>query len=332
VERRGVVAIGGSAGGIEALVELVGGLPADLPACVLVTVHIGEQARSSLPQILTRSGPLPARHPRHGEPLRPGHIYVAPPGFHLLAAGGVAGLSRGPRVNRLRPAVDVMFGSAARWAREQAVAVVLSGLLDDGAVGAALVARSGGRVVIQDPSEAGFDSMPRAALAAAPSAAVVPSGQLGRTIAAIVDRGEPEGPADEGRQVGSDMSMEDSGNPLFLAHDETRLTRLVCPDCGGSLAEVQLPHIVYYRCHVGHQYGPKTLEAAQADAAERKLWTGVAALEDHAALARHLADQAGPHDQDGDGYREVADQAAGLAKAVRAHLDAPGGREARTSG
>ena len=328
-----MVAIGGSAGGIEALVELVGGLPADLPACVLVTVHIGEQARSSLPQILTRSGPMPARHPRHGEPLRPGHIYVAPPGSHLLAAGGVARLSRGPRVNRHRPAVDVMFGSAARWAREQAVAVVLSGLLDDGAVGAALVARSGGRVVIQDPAEAGFDSMPRAALAAAPSAAVAPSGQLGRTIAAMVDGGEPEeGADDEGRQVDSEMSMEDSGNPLFLAHDETRLTRLVCPECGGSLAEAQLPHILYYRCHVGHQYGPKTLEAAQADAAERKLWAGVAALEDHAALARRLADQADPHDQDGAGYREAADQAAGLAKAMRAHLNAPDGREVRTSG
>jgi two-component system, chemotaxis family, protein-glutamate methylesterase/glutaminase len=324
VERRGVVAIGGSAGGIEALVELVGALPADLPACVLVTVHIGEQARSSLPQILTRSGPLTARHPRHGEPLRTGHIYVAPPGFHLLAAGGVARLSRGPRVNRHRPAVDVMFGSAARWAREQVVAVVLSGLLDDGAVGAALVARSGGRVVIQDPAEAGFDSMPRAALAGAPSAAVVPSGQLGRTVVAMVGRGEPEGAAD-GKHAGSEMPMVERGSPLFAAHDDARLTRLVCPECGGSLAEVQLPHIVYYRCYVGHQFGPKTLEAAQADAAERKLWTGVAALEDHAALARHLADQ-------DDGYREVADQAAGLAKAMRAHLNAPGGRDARTSG
>ena len=94
-----------------------------------------------------------------------------------------------------------MFGSAARWAREQVVAVVLSGLLDDGAVGAALVARSGGRVVIQDPAEAGFDSMPRAALAGAPSAAVVPSGQLGRTVAAMVDRGEPEGAPTESRWV-----------------------------------------------------------------------------------------------------------------------------------
>jgi two-component system chemotaxis response regulator CheB len=327
-----VVAIGGSAGGIEALVDLVGGLPADLPACVVVTVHIGEQARSSLPQILTRSGPLPARHPRHGEPLRAGHIYVAPPGFHLLTPSGVAGLSQGPRVNRLRPAVDVMFGSAARWARERAVAVVLSGLLDDGAVGAALVARSGGRVVVQDPADAAFDSMPRAALAAAPSAAVVPAGELGRTIAAVIDRGEPQRPADGGRQVGSEVSMEDSGDPLFLAQDETRLTRLVCPDCGGSLAEVQLPNITYYRCHVGHQYGPKTLEAAQGEAAERKLWTGVAALEDHAALARHLADQADPRDEDGVGYREVAEQSADLAKAMRAHLNTSGRREATTSG
>jgi two-component system chemotaxis response regulator CheB len=169
-------------------------------------------------------------------------------------------------------------------------------------------------------------------MAAAPPAAVLPAGQMGRTIAAMVDRSEPERPADAGRQVSSEMSMEDSGDPLYLAHDETRLTRLVCPDCGGSLAEVQLPHINYYRCHVGHQYGPKTLVAGQAEAAERKLWTGVAALEDHAALARHLADQADPHDQDGAGYREVAEQAADLAKVMRAHLNSPGRTEARTSG
>ncbi|NMH80418.1 chemotaxis protein CheB, partial [Pseudonocardia xinjiangensis] len=114
--RPAVVAVGGSAGGIEALVAMVADLPADLPASVLVTVHIGQHARSSLPRILSRSGPLPAEHAVHGDQIRPGRIYVAPPGFHLLVAGGVARLSPGPRVNRHRPAVDVMFGSAARWA------------------------------------------------------------------------------------------------------------------------------------------------------------------------------------------------------------------------
>jgi two-component system, chemotaxis family, protein-glutamate methylesterase/glutaminase len=301
---------------------MVADLPADLPAPVLVTVHIGQHARSSLPRILSRSGPLPAEHAGHGEQLRSGRIYVAPPGFHLLVAGGVARLSAGPRVNRHRPAVDVMFGSAARWAGDRVVAVVLSGLLDDGAVGAALVARAGGRVVVQDPAEAVFGSMPRAALGAVPDAEVRPTARLGAAVAAILEQGEPEGRAEAERQVESAMSMEDSGDPRFLAAEETRLTRMVCPECGGSLAEVELPHISYYRCHVGHQYGPKTLEAAQAEAAERKLWAGVAALEDHAAHARHLAEQTDAHD-DAPGYRQAAERAADLAKVMRSHLDAP---------
>jgi two-component system chemotaxis response regulator CheB len=322
VTRPAVVAVGGSAGGIEALVAMVADLPADLPASVLVTVHIGQHARSSLPRILSRSGPLPAEHAVHGEQIRPGRIYVAPPGFHLLVAGGVARLSPGPRVNRHRPAVDVMFGSAARWAGDRVVAVVLSGLLDDGAVGAALVARAGGRVVVQDPAEALFGSMPRAALGAVPGADVRPTALLGAAVGAVLEQSEPESRSEDERQVESEMSMEDSGDPQFLAAEETRLTRLMCPDCGGSLAEVELPHISYYRCHVGHQYAPKTLEAAQAEAAERKLWAGVAALEDHAALARHLSEQPGAHD-DGAEYRQAAERAADLAKMMRSHLDSP---------
>ena len=145
MQPRGVVVIGGSAGGLEALVEVVGGLPVDLPAAVLVTIHIGEHARTSLPQILLRCGPLEAVHPVDGEPLRAARIYLAPPGRHLLMPGGKVGLSEGPRINRHRPAVDAMFGSAARWAGDGVVAAGLSGVLDDGAVGAALTALAGGR-------------------------------------------------------------------------------------------------------------------------------------------------------------------------------------------
>ena len=115
-QRTGLVAIGGSAGSIEALVDLVSELPATLPVSVLVTVHVGDRVRSKLPVILSRPATLPVSHARQGEPLRPGRIYVAPPDLHLLVSAGVARLSSGPRVNRQRPAIDVMLASAARWA------------------------------------------------------------------------------------------------------------------------------------------------------------------------------------------------------------------------
>src|SRR5262249_55573739 len=124
--------------------EMAGALPAGLPGAVAVAVHVGEHARSGLPWLLSRARPLPAAHAETGERLAPGRVSVAPPGCHLLLPGGVVELSNGPRVNRARPAVDVMFASAARWFGDRVVAVVLSGLLDGGAVGAALVAPAGG--------------------------------------------------------------------------------------------------------------------------------------------------------------------------------------------
>jgi two-component system chemotaxis response regulator CheB len=322
--RGGLLTVGGSAGGVEALVELVARLPADLPAAVLVTVHVGANARSSLPRILARSGPLPAAHARHGEPLRPGRIYVAPPDFHLLAAAGVARLSSGPRVNHHRPAVDVMFASAARWGGRRLVAVVLSGALDDGAVGAALVARAGGRVLVQDPADALFDSMPRAALSAVRDAVTAPAAGLaeviGKTFHELLDERDGGGSDDEGDDTEVEaevveMRMGDSDDPGFLSADEARLTRLSCPECSGGLAEVDLTEIRYYRCHVGHQYSPRSLEAAQREATEAKLWAAVAALEEHAALARHLATGPGPGG-DPEGYRQVADRSARVARSL----------------
>src|SRR5262249_45822471 len=149
-------------------------LPGDLPGSVVITIHIGEQARSRLPQILGRRGPLPAEHARTGEPLQSGRIYVAPPGCHLLMPAGVIELRNGPRMNGVRPSIDAMFASAARWFGDRVVAVVLSGVLDDGAIGAGLVEQAGGLVVVQDPKEAAQPSMPQAALTAAPTAVAVP--------------------------------------------------------------------------------------------------------------------------------------------------------------
>lgn len=319
---RSVVAIGGSAGGIEALVQLVASLPADLPAPVLVTVHVGNRARSSLPEILSRAGLLDASHARHGEPLRPGRIYVAPPDVHLLVGAGVVRLSSGPRVNRYRPAVDVMFAGVARWAGSGAVAVVLSGLLDDGAVGAALVARAGGHVVVQNPHDAIFDSMPRAALSAVPAARVVSTVQLGKAVGERLELSTATDDDRERVQEMSETSMSDSDDPGYLTADEARLTRMSCPDCNGGLAEIELSDVRYYRCHVGHQYGPRSLEAAQREAAEAKLWAAAAALEEHAALARHLARD--PRTTDSADYRRAAERSADAAKALLSRMDRAG--------
>jgi two-component system, chemotaxis family, protein-glutamate methylesterase/glutaminase len=282
-----VLTVGGSAGSVQPLVQIVRDLPSDLAAAVLVTIHVGEQTR--LPQILSRSGPLPAVHAREREVLEQGRIYIAPPGQHLFARGGLALVSPSPRVNRHRPAVDVMFASAAEWAAGGTVAVVLSGALDDGAVGAALVAQAGGQVLVQDPAEAEFASMPRAALAAAPGARAVSVRQLAHQIRDSVDLARSlQSDAVQYYATGADMDMVESEDPGYIRADESRVTRLSCPDCGGGMAQVDLPQISYFRCHVGHQFAPQALAASQAKASETKLWGAVAAVEEQAAVLRYM--------------------------------------------
>jgi two-component system chemotaxis response regulator CheB len=286
-----LLAIGGSAGSFTPLMNLVSALPADLPAAVLICQHISDRGRSHLPDILARRTRLPVAWATDLEPLQPGRIFVAPPGRHLLAHPARARLSTGPRVNRHRPSIDVLFASAAETAGPATSVVVLSGVLDDGAVGAALVDLVGGRVWAEDPATAEFASMPRATLAAAPSASIM-------TVQAVVDdvlAAADGGPSGEVPVLATGAERKDEmqtatpeEDPGFLRPGESRLTRLVCPECGGGLAQVDLPQISYFRCHVGHQYGPQSLAAAQAETSEQKLWSAVAAMEEQVMVQGYL--------------------------------------------
>jgi two-component system chemotaxis response regulator CheB len=162
-----LVVIAASAGGVDALSRLATRLPGDLPAAVLVVVHFPPWATSLLPRILDRRGPLPASHAEDGEPILMSHIYVAPPDRHLLVHPGVLRVARGPKENRVRPAADPLFRSAASAYGPAVIGVVLTGNLDDGALGLLAIRRHGGRTVVQDPADAAYTGMPLSALARA---------------------------------------------------------------------------------------------------------------------------------------------------------------------
>jgi two-component system chemotaxis response regulator CheB len=160
-----VVAIGASAGGIEALRILVAGLPADFPAAVLVVLHLPAHGTSVLPQLLDRAGSLRAVQAQEGMAVEGGTIYVAPPDCHLLVEAHHVHLDHGAKSNGHRPAVDPLFRSVAALYGLSAAGVVLSGVLDDGtAAGLMAIQQAGGLTLAQDSGEALYDMMPRTAI------------------------------------------------------------------------------------------------------------------------------------------------------------------------
>jgi len=183
---RDIVVVGGSAGAIGALADIVGELAADFPAALFVVIHVPSNTASVLPQILSRRSGLRAGYPRDGDRIEHGRIYVAPPDHHLLIGDGSIGVTRGPRENGHRPAIDPLFRSAARAHGPRVVGVVLSGNLDDGSAGLREVTLRGGIGIVQDPAEALYPDMPRNALEFGNGHHSLPIAEIGAFLARIV--------------------------------------------------------------------------------------------------------------------------------------------------
>jgi len=162
-DRRNIVVIGASAGGVGALQRLAADLPPLFPAVVLIVLHVGAN-RSLLPRLLAAAGPNPPVHAQDGEKLRMGHLTVAPPDHHLLVDDGSLRLTRGPKENFARPAIDPLFRSAALAYGPRVIGVVLTGSLDDGTAGLQAIKQCGGLTLVQDPTTAFAPSMPASAL------------------------------------------------------------------------------------------------------------------------------------------------------------------------
>ncbi|MDQ5826191.1 MAG: chemotaxis protein CheB [Chloroflexota bacterium] len=292
-----IIVVGASAGGVEALSTLVRGLPSDLPAAVFVVLHVSPESPSMMPKILSRAGNLPASHPQHGEEIRPGHIYVAPPDHHLLVHKGHVGVVHGPKENRHRPSVDPLFRSAARWYGPRVVGVVLTGALDDGTVGMMAVKQRGGLAVVQDPVEALYPSMPMSVMQNCKVDYVLRLSEIPALLAKLAaSTAEEEG----AYPVTDKLDLEVQIVEGLDSHPEV-LDRLgtpsyfTCPECHGTLWEMRDGDLPRFRCRTGHAYTAESMLAEHNESMEAALWAAVRALEESVTLSRRLAERARTH-------------------------------------
>ena len=282
--RRDIVVIGGSAGALDPLKEIAAGLPVELPAAVLAVLHMPASARSSLVAILNRVGGPHAVIPRDGDPVRPGYIYVPTPDHHLELVDSRIAVTKTPRINGVRPAVDVLFRSAAAAYGPRVVGIVLSGGLDDGSAGLAEICAAGGAAIVQSPDEALVDSMPRNAIELAHPDDVLPAAEISAAIARLIGADAPaEQPAYEG-EGGLRMA------PVGAQDTPGEVTGITCPDCHGSIwLQTGKGGDVAFTCRVGHSYSPESFFEIQSENVENALWAGVRSLEEQASLAGVMA-------------------------------------------
>lgn len=181
-----IVAIGASAGGVEALHALVGNLPAGFPAAVLIVQHLDPRHKSVLAFLLGRHTRLPVQQAVHDEIIRPGTIYVAPPDMHLLVANGRLELSHSKLVHFTRPSIDLLFESVAGAYGDRSIGVILTGSGIDGATGIKAIKGVGGTTIVQEPKQAAHAGMPQAACATGCVDYRLPLEEIAPTIAQLV--------------------------------------------------------------------------------------------------------------------------------------------------
>ena len=186
------VTIGASAGGVEALHEVVGTLPAGFAAAVLIVQHLDPRHKSVLAYLLGRRARLPVKQAIHDEAIRAGTIYVAPPDMHLLVANGRLELSHSQLVHFTRPSIDLLFESVAGAYGDRAIGVVLTGSGIDGATGIKAIKGVGGTTIVQDPARSAHPGMPQAALATGCVDYRLPLEEIGPAIVQLVGPGTSE--------------------------------------------------------------------------------------------------------------------------------------------
>ncbi len=294
-----IIVVGGSAGSVEAMRELMRGLPVRLGAAVFVVIHMPEGHPSVLAQVLRRAKTLPVSDAQDGATIEPGHVYIACPGKHLVLEPGRMRVVYGPRENNVRPAIDPLFRSAASAYGPRVVGVILSGTLDDGVAGLIAIKQRGGLAVVQDPKDALYSGMPENALRYIDADYVAPIAEIPGLVAKLAETPTTEAqyPVSPEIKIESEIPIRGEGT-MEQMEQIGKLSVFTCPECHGTLYELHDGELIRFRCQTGHAYSMETLEDQQSEEVEAAVWAALRALEEKAELFRRIAER-GEHNRRG---------------------------------
>jgi len=290
--KRNIIVIGASAGGFEAMKKIVRQLPPDLNASIFIVWHMSPDVRGILPDVLNRLNTVFATNAYDREPIQSNRIYVAPPDHHLVIEDGELRITRGPKENRFRPAVDPLFRSAAYAYGKRVIGVILSGALDDGTAGLWRIKENGGITIVQDPTDAEVASMPESALREVQIDYCVPIAELADLLVALSSEEiieNDEVMKDEKTKIEIDISLEE--NALIKgAMDIGVLSTFACPECHGVLTRIMDGNLTRYRCHTGHAYSADALMVSLTENIEDGLYNAIRGMDETIMLLNHIGD------------------------------------------
>ena len=287
-----IIVIGASAGGLDAISELISQFPSDINASILCVLHLSKAALGDiLVSRIQKQSSLHCKIAEDKESIERGYVYVAPPDAHLLVKEDHLIIGRGPSENRFRPSIDVLFRSAAASHSETVVGIILTGLLNDGSVGMAAIKQSGGHCVVQDPNEAEYPDMPLAVLEAIEVDEVASLKNMGDVVLKIINETKPKGIKAPDKVIAESRLSEKAATSIEGVNQLGNKTSYACPDCGGNLWEIDNGVLKHFRCHIGHTFSESDLLVKQAEQVEHTLWVAVRTMEERKMLLAKIARQ-----------------------------------------
>jgi len=291
---RNIIVIGASAGGIAAVNQVIAGLPPMLDAAVIVVLHLSRKSSAkNIVEILQRHTKLYCHVAGNNDLIEPGNLYLAPQDYHLMVKDGLLKINQGPHENKYRPAIDVLFRSAAVYYGNQAIGVILTGMLEDGTSGMWAVKSCGGICIVQDPAEAEYADMPQSVLNKIQADYKAILNDIPDIIQLVMAN-----PLPPKKMIPTELQVEATITEQMMSNinqlaEIADHSNFVCPECGGGLWAVKNDPTHRYRCHTGHVYTEKLLSEMQDSKIEESIWVSIRMLEEKLNLLLLMDKRAG---------------------------------------